>query len=361
MKTFILAFAFVSIASADCVFEPLHKNPNGTTGGVICIPNSGATGATGAQGITGSTGSTGSTGAQGATGSGASGTPVVKTASYQLLSSDNLVGVMFKGTSAMTATLPASMPGVGFYVPIFNCTNAALTITIPATFNAYDQGSTTTTPATLPAPAVLGGCTYLTISQLEAGSTYMIARGPGGGGSSTSYGTIELSTATGEFSGNVVPGAWNLGGANPDNTNNGGGFAQSNSGSPFNYTFPIRLPYDIDLTKPVLWQVAAVNKNGVSGNLRFTLAVGCWQTGANGGGSGGPNIVFGTPASSGTIASVWTQVNQSVLGGSVDYGTTPACHAGDMALYQLGRDNSVSGNLADVVLVVNVVLRYARM
>lgn len=123
------------------------------------------------------------------------GTPSLKSADYQLVTGDNLGGVIFTGTTARTLTLPASQPSSTYIAPIDNCMSQVLHIAIPGGFTASYNGTTTSTIGDLPASTTSGYCTRIIVKADPVTSTNYILdlSGSGTGGS----GTFNVQDATG--------------------------------------------------------------------------------------------------------------------------------------------------------------------
>ncbi|MGD0045708.1 MAG: hypothetical protein ABSE42_01715 [Bryobacteraceae bacterium] len=253
-------------------------------------------------------------------------------------------------------------------------TNAAATNS-SNTFTAGTQdfsGAAHTSPAivvsssgNLPAACATGELAFVSgaaagqqIYECSAANVWTQQSGGGTGGSSgTSYGTIDLSTASSQASGIIIPGVWNLGANAAGTYYSIGGINLPNTGSPAITTFPMRLPYDLDITQPVSYVVDATTAccGGEGNNAQFTLAVSCIASGYNY--SSPP--VFGTPLPTGVFTIWWGSLTETSAISGVDMATS-SCIAGELAFWQLTRDNTITGNLADNAGLLDVSVKYVR-
>jgi hypothetical protein len=172
-------------------------------------------------------------------------------------------------------------------------------------------------------------------------------------GSGGGIGTIDL-PAGGTVSG-VTTGVWDLGGANGVSAGTAyHGVPFSNSGAPA-LAATFRLPFDFDETKTVSYILSAANGDGVTGNLRFNLRIGC----ATGGASVYQEPAYGASRPTGTFALTANSITESGMVSGLD-AAGGQCSAGKLARVVVTRDNSIAGNVNGTIAILDLTLGYTR-
>lgn len=293
-----------------------------------------------------------------------------------LTAANGLYGVLFTSSvpslTALGTAATATVGTSGAMVPLLNGANtwsALQTVTsVTGTAGVIDlSGSTHTRPAVVVATAgalpgtcavgelgfVSGATAGQQIYECSAANvwTQQVA---GGGGGGTKYGTIDLPG----ISPNYPQGGWGawFGAIQGMYSATNGGISFANTGSPTASSAPTVIPFDADLSQPFAFVVDTENWDGVSGNLGFTLSVGCLVSNSS------PKTISSwaqnAALSTGTFALNQAAVGESALAAGL---TMTGCTAGDLAVLVLTRDNTVSGNIADAVTVLDVRIRYTRL
>ena len=183
-------------------------------------------------------------------------------------------------------------------------------------------------------------------SHCTAGDGTMVACS--GGSSANATMTIDL-PAGGVVSGGLNS-VWDLA--------SGGGGGNSiyhaidlvSSGTP-SYKATFRLPANFDKTKTVSVLATGGNSNGVSGNVRLNVQIGCYVAGQ----SLLSDPTYGAAAS---ISITQPGTNVASEGSASSLTLAMACDSGKMARVLLSRDNTIGSNLADVYSVHDIALNY---
>jgi hypothetical protein len=115
------------------------------------------------------------------------------------------------------------------------------------------------------------------------------------------------------------------------------------------------IPFDADVAQPFSYIVDVTSWSGVTGNVRLTLSFGCLASNSSTNTLAWPQ---NAALSTGSFALANSSyVAESALASGLD---TTGCVAGSLATFVLTRDNTVAGNLADYIAVLDVRIRYTR-
>jgi hypothetical protein len=160
--------------------------------------------------------------------------------------------------------------------------------------------------------------------------------------------------AGGSVGGNFTPGFWNPVGGSGNGGSAGQGIPFAGTGVPSTSAI-ITLPLDVDTTNPISFRVSATNLAGSAGNLQFNLKVACFTVGT-------PTFIeptYGTAQSTGSFNQPPNSMAQTSWVAGVDL-AGGSCSPGSFAKIVLSRDNTVSGNMGDTSVVVDVAIKYTR-
>ena len=309
------------------------QGPAGATGAIGPQGPAGPTGAIGPQGPAGPIGATGATGAAGVTG------PAGPAGAIGPQGIQGLQGVQGPvGSISSASSLNVGDGASDGYVDLF-----------PANDNTNSIGFTTSARSSklrlkLP-PADPANGQSLTCGAPSSGVSVCSWTTP-----SASSSTMTIDLPAGGVASGIQTGIWDMGSIVAGGNSNYRAVDLSKTGTPSSKA-TFRLPANFDPSKSVSVLVTGGNGNGNSGNVLLRVQIGCYGAGQ----SLFADPTFGANLMIGPIAQTTNAVSE---GSAAGLPLPSACNAGKMARLVLGRDNTVSSNLADLYSVQDVALIY---